>query len=401
MSGGLFAAPRGRLAGAAVALGLLAAVTGCSTSGGFNNLALNNPFSNDPPVASTTLGTGSIKVGLLLPLSAEGAVGTLADNLKNAADLALRDFPNANIQLLVEDDGGTPQGARAGTNQAVAAGAQLVLGPLFADSVPAAASAARNVPVIAFSTDTSKISRGVYLLSFLPQNDVDRIVAYAASKGKRTFAAILPNTASGTLYEQEFQRAVSNAGGQVVGIEHYDIDQTSMQQAATALAMLINSSKIDAVFMPDSGDSTPFLAQIVAANGVKRGKVTYLGSGQWNDPRVIKETNLDGGWYPGPDNSSFAAFAQRYKAAFGAQPLRNATLAYDAVSLAAGLSSKYGAGAFAPQVLTDTNGFIGVDGAFRLNADGTSQRGLAIYEINLSKTTVVDAAPRTFVRPGA
>jgi ABC-type branched-subunit amino acid transport system substrate-binding protein len=174
-----------------------------------------------------------------------------------------------------------------------------------------------------------------------------------------------------------------------------------MQQHATALAMTITSSRVDAVFMPDSGDATPFLAQIVAANGIKPGTVTYLGSGQWNDPRVVKESNVSGGWYPGPDDSNFAGFAKRYKAAFASDPIRTATLAYDAVSLAAGLSAKYGANRFSPQVLADPSGFIGVDGAFRLNADGTTQRGLAVYEIRLGKTTVVDPAPRTFARPGA
>jgi ABC-type branched-subunit amino acid transport system substrate-binding protein len=174
-----------------------------------------------------------------------------------------------------------------------------------------------------------------------------------------------------------------------------------MQQHATALAMLVNSTTVDAVFMPDSGDSTPFLAQIMAANGVKPGKVTYLGSGQWNDPRVTGESNLNGGWYPGPDNSTFGSFSQRYKSAFGATPIRNATLAYDGVTLAAALAMKYGADRFSPAVLTNSNGFIGIDGAFRLLADGTSQRGLAVYEISRGKTMLVDPAPTNFTRPGA
>jgi hypothetical protein len=174
-----------------------------------------------------------------------------------------------------------------------------------------------------------------------------------------------------------------------------------MQEQATALAKMITSGLIvDAVFMPDGVDATPFLAQIMAANGVKPGTVIYLGSGQWNDPKLIKESNLSGGWYPGPDDSTFGAFASRYRAAFGGTPLRNATLAYDAVSLAAGLATKYGPERFSPSVLTNPTGFIGVDGAFRFSSDGTSQRGLAIYEIRLGKITVVDPAPRSF-GPGA
>ena len=62
---------------------------------------------------------------------------------------------------------------------------------------------------------------------------------------------------------------------------------------------------------------------------------------------------------------------------------------------------KYGADRFTPQVLTNANGFIGIDGAFRLNADGTSTRGLAVYEINRGKTSIVDPAPQNFNRLGA
>jgi hypothetical protein len=403
-------ARRAELAGALFAVALAAA--GCSSplggftalSGfsGFNPVGPQVPFVDPASVQGESLGTGAIKIALLLPLSAEGNVGQLAKDMKNAAALALRDFRSADLQVLVKDDTGTPGGARAAATRAISDGATLILGPLFADAVPhAAAAIGNNVPMIAFSSDTSKISRGVYLLSFTPQSDVERVIAHAARQGKHNFAAMVPNTPSGALYLSAFQRAVANAGGEVVSTRQYDVNQPSMQEQATALAKMITGGLIvDAVFMPDGADATPFLAQIMAANGVKPGMVTYLGSGQWNDPKVIRESNLNGGWYPGPDDSSFAAFSSRYRAAFGATPLRNATLAYDAVSLAAGLATKYGSERFSTPVLTNANGFIGVDGAFRFNVDGTSQRGLAIYEIKLGKVTVVDPAPRTF-SPGA
>ena len=94
--------------------------------------------------------------------------------------------------------------------------------------------------------------------------------------------------------------------------------------------------------MPDAGDAAPFLAQVLAADGVRAGKITYLGSGQWDDPRIAAESNLNGAWYPAPESAGFAAFAKRYQAAFGAAPFRTATLAYDATSLAAGLAARFG-----------------------------------------------------------
>src|SRR5262245_36995264 len=143
-----------------------------------------------PPQDPTAVGSGQVKVGLILPLSAAGNAGVAAQSMKNAAEMALAEFQNPNIQLLIKDDGGSPQGANAGAQQAVSEGAEIILGPLFAASVPAVAQVARSrgISVIAFSTDSSVAGRGVYLLSFLPESDVVRIVDYSAGIGKRSFA---------------------------------------------------------------------------------------------------------------------------------------------------------------------------------------------------------------------
>ncbi len=100
------------------------------------------------------------------------------------------------------------------TQQALDEGAEIILGPLFALSVPATAQVtrARGISVIAFSTDSSVAGRGVYLLSFLPESDVNRIIDYAASIGKRSFAALLPDNAYGNVVEAAFKQAVAKQG---------------------------------------------------------------------------------------------------------------------------------------------------------------------------------------------
>jgi ABC-type branched-subunit amino acid transport system substrate-binding protein len=382
----------------AFAVGALIALSACTgsrdgLSGGIGNA----------PVTGEVLGTGPVKVALLLPLSATGNAGQIALNLKNAADLALREFQTPSIQILVKDDRGTAEGARAATTEAIQQGAELILGPLFAQSVSAAAAIAKpaNVPIIAFSTDASSASRGVYLLSFLPQTDVDRIISYAASQGKRSYAALLPQNAYGTVVEAALQKAVANGGGRVMALERYALDQTSMQEKATVVAGLVKSGTVDAVVLPDAGDAAPFLGQILGANGVDPSTIQYLGSGQWDDARIAQESNLNGAWYPAPEKAGFDAFARRYQAAFGSAPFRAATLAYDATSLAAGLTARFGDRRFAIDVLTNPSGFIGIDGVFRLLPDGLNQRGLAIYRIERGQVSVIDPAPRSFTRPGA
>jgi ABC-type branched-subunit amino acid transport system substrate-binding protein len=393
--------PRGRgstAAFSALVVGAFTALSACTAAQlGGDQVAIGNA-----PVAGEVLGTGPVKVALLLPLSATGNAGQIAQNLRNASDLAIREFQTPAVQVLVKDDRGTPEGARAAAGEAIRQGAELILGPLFAQSVTAAAAIAKpaTVPVVAFSTDTSTASRGVYLLSFLPQTDVERIIGYAASRGKSSYAALLPANAYGTVVEAALQRTVANTGGRLLALERYQVDRTSMQEKATVVANLAKSGRVSAIFLPDGGDAAPFLAQILAANGVNPAQVQLLGSGQWDDSRVAQESNLNGAWYPAPERAGFEAFSRRYQAAFGSTPFRAATLAYDATSLASGLAARFGDRRYSAEVLTNPSGFIGIDGTFRLLPDGLNERGLAVYQIDRGQVSIVDPAPRTFTRAG-
>src|ERR1700760_3510231 len=195
----------------------------------------SNPFRSGPSAPAgpaqqpLVAGTGQVKVGLILPLSASGNAGVAAQSMKNAAEMALAEFQNPNIQLLIKDDGGTAQGAQQGAQQALDQGCEIILGPLFALSVPATAqlARARNVSVIAFSTDSSVAGRGVFLLSFLPESDVNRIVEYAGSIGKKSFAAMVPDNAYGSVVEAAFRQAASRKGGRVAAVEKYSSDRAT------------------------------------------------------------------------------------------------------------------------------------------------------------------------------
>ncbi|MGA9319536.1 MAG: penicillin-binding protein activator, partial [Xanthobacteraceae bacterium] len=278
------------------------ALAGCSgTSSYFSSLpSLSSPPQQapaGPPVPETTLGTGQVRVALILPLSAGGNAGVAGQAMRNAAEMALAEFNAPNIQLLVKDDAGTPDGARVAAQQALDEGAELILGPLFAQSVSIVGQIARsrNIPVIAFSTDANVATRGVYLLSFLPESDVARIVQYAASTGKRSYAALIPDNPYGTVVEAALRQDVGRRGGQVVAIEHYPHDKAAMAGPVRNIALA--QARADALFIPDGGDALPDIAQALVASGVNTKKIQLLGTGLWDDPRVFQTPALDGGWY--------------------------------------------------------------------------------------------------------
>src|SRR5262249_40590455 len=210
----------------------------------------------------------------------------------------------------------------------------------------------RGISVIAFSTDSSVAGRGVYLLSFLPESDVNRIVDYAASTGKRSFAALLPENAYGNVVEAAFQQAVSRRGGRVAAFQRYTGDRNQMQAPAQSIAQALGSA--DSLFLPDDGDSLSSAVESLAAAGahLKRGQL--LGTGLWDNPRVFGSAALQGGLYAAPDPSGFRSFAGRYRTRYGQEPVRTATLAYDAVALIAALARTQGPQRFSTDVLTNS-----------------------------------------------
>jgi ABC-type branched-subunit amino acid transport system substrate-binding protein len=346
-----------------------------------------------PQQQPQAVGTGQVKVGLILPLSASGNAGVAAQSMRNAAEMALAEFQNPNIQLLIKDDGGTPQGAAQGTQQALSEGAEIILGPLFAGSVPATAqlTRARGTSVIAFSTDSSVASRGVYLLSFLPESDINRIVDYASGIGKRSFAAMVPDNAYGNVVEAAFKQAVGRKNGRVVAFEKYGADRaTPARTVAQALG------QADALLLADDGDSVVATADALTAAGSNLRNIQLLGTGLWDNPRVFASPVLQGGLYAAPDPAGFRSFANRYRTKFGGEPVRTATLAYDAVALVAALARTQGAQRFSADTLTNPSGFAGIDGLFRFRADGTNERGLAVMKVASGGGTPVAGSPKSF-----
>ncbi len=387
-------------------IGVATALAGCLPNGsGSSNQA--GDFSLSAPTtrvesqplpgttsSSDTLGAGPVKVALIVPLTQASGPSIVGTSLRNAAELALNEAGTNDLTLLIKDDHSTPDGARAAAQAAISDGADLILGPLFAPNVREVAGVVRGSgkPIIAFSTDASAAAPNLYLLSFLIENYVDRIVDFAASKGKKSIAALIPGNDYGRVAEAEFQQAAARRGLRVMSIEHYQSQSPS--GAVQKIAAL--GDQIDTLFIPEQADAMPAMSQALTAAGIDGKKVQILGTGIWNDARVLKLPALQGAWFAAPENAGFNSFAQRYRAKFGSDPTRIATLAYDAVSLAAALARSQGSQRFSESVLTNHSGFNGADGVFRFKQNGENERGLAVLQISNGSAVPLSPAPKSF-----
>lgn len=374
------------------------------------------------------------RIGLVLPLS--GARAGLGEDLLNAASLALFDIGGDRLELVVADTQGTPAGAAAAVQQVLAAKPDLIVGPVFAQEVQAAAPVAHQagISMIALSSDLTVAAQGVYLLGIPPELQIDRVVAHASRQGYLRFAVLAPQNALGQRLARAMEDAVARNGGQVVQRAFYNPDGLGIEEtvreltryparqadleaqiaelrlrgdevslaAITRLEQLEAAGTVsfDALLVPESGSLLREITAWLGYYDVNPNEVRLLGLANWNDPDLLREPLLRGGWYAMTPDDRHAWFAQRYQAAYGEEPTPVAALAYDAMALAAALAHGGSSGDFSERAITDWRGFSGVEGVFRFHDDGTPERGLVVMEIQPGGAVVVDPAPAAF-EPGA
>lgn len=338
-----------------------------------------------------------VRIGMILPLTGFGPQMATAKGMKQAGELALFELDNPLVQLIVKDDKGSPLGAAAAAQEAIAEGAEILVGPLTAVATTAAAPVARKagVPMIAFSNDRRVAGDGVYLLSFLPEQEIERIVAFAAGKGKRHFAALLPDDAYGGVAEAAFRQAVARRGAALGPVTRYRAGANAMLAPVRGLADAVklsadSAAPIDALLIAAGADALPQIDPILTYAGLDSSRIQLLGTGGWDMPNAGRSAAFVRGWYPGPDPHGWTDFAQRFSRSFGQAPPRLASLAFDAVSIAIILSSAEPGQRYTAQMLTRAAGFTGVDGHVRFQADGLPERALAVLELQTFGGNVID-----------
>jgi len=363
-----------------------------------------------PPVAGKLPAGTQVKVAILLPLSGDRA--SLGRAMQRAAEMAVLEQGARNLQLVTFDTRGTAEGATAAAEQAMQQDAKLILGPVFAAEVSAVrARVGGKVNVIAFSNDAAVAGNGVYLLSFSLKQQVDNVIGYAARNGRKRIGIIAPANDYGNQVTALAKEVAGKNGAEVTRTGTYKPDTMEVTDDIKAFAGATGVDRkgrvgrsapldFDAVLIADGGTKLRMVASLLAYYDVDPDKVRYLGTGRWDDRALRRELSLRGGWYAAPDPAQFERFATKYKGAHGDEPPRIATLAYDAVALAATIAKQPDGIDYGSQRLTDPSGFAGVDGIFRFTPDGLSERGLAVVEIGRDELKVVGDPPKSFGVPG-
>ena len=377
------------------------------------------------PAAQTPVpaSDGMVRIGLLLPLS--GRLSTVGTALLEAAQLAVFELADERFMLIVRDTGDTPEAAIAAADSVLAAGAQLIVGPLQGALTREVAPIARRagVSIISFSNDAKVAGPGIYVLGAAPEEQVARIIGYAAERGLKRVAAIVPDDAYGALVARSFQDAAAKARLDVVAIQVTNANGEELSQVvrrltrhderrARALALAASAEQnSEPSSPPPETTPAPFEAILVAAP-VERARelatylshydaaspgVRLLGTSLWAGANLGADRALQGAWFPAALPEVRQRFDARFRQAFRHAPSRLASLAYDATALAA-LLARRGSGApdYSGATLNSPYGFIGNEGLFRFRQDGVAERALAVFEITSAGPAIVSEPPGQF-----
>ena len=344
-----------------------------------------------------------VPVALLVPKSS-GSAGAVAASLENAARLAIDDLTSVKIDLRVYDTGGSTEQAAALAQKAVAEGAQIILGPLFADAANAAgnAVAGQNINVLSFSNNASIAGGNVFVLGPTFENTADRIMRFAKRQGKTKVLIAHPNNVEGQFGRNAVQQAASRNGIAVASINGFEFSQPGVVAVVPQIKAAMDSTGADTlVLTSNSADALPLLAQMLPEAGVSPSNVQYAGLARWDVPaQTLELPGLQNGWFTMPDQGMIQNFQTRYTQAYGTAPHQLAGLAYDGIAAIGALVEAGDKQALTIDALTQGAGFQGVAGAFRLRPNGTNERALSVAMVRDKQVVIIDPAPIKFSGAG-
>lgn len=347
-----------------------------------------------------------VTVALLLPLSGEHK--ELGKAMSNAAQMAMFDIGVEKFEIIPRDTQGTPAGAIRAAQEAIDNGTDMIIGPVFSESLRAIKPITERarLPVVSFTTDWRLAGGDTYVMGFMPFAQVARVSNYAMEQGYGRFAVLGPQNDYSDIVIRTLHHALDRRGRHIVDTRRYDGMQNQndlkdiVGDFVGGKANVDNENlHFDALMMPVGGEGLRTVVTMLSYFDVDHTKARFLGTGLWDDPALTREPGLEGAWFAAPDPTLRADFEKRYAETYGRRPPRLATLSYDATALAAVMTQQYnGRGRiYSRPDMTAPRGFAGIDGIFRFRPDGLVERGLAVLEIRRDGIKVIDPAPKAFM----
>ncbi|MBT5654121.1 MAG: penicillin-binding protein activator [Alphaproteobacteria bacterium] len=321
------------------------------------------------------------RVALLLPLS--GPHSKLGKSMLKAAELSLFESEGQNVEFSPHDTKGSVEGAKAAVQTALKKQPDLILGPLLSDQVKAVTPLAwgSGVPVLSFSNDTSVAGDNVFVMGHPPREQTEQILNYALEQKLFRYVIVAPtNTYGDTVVKTVKDILRENPTARLNEVISYEGDVNTIKNKLASLDL----REIDAILIPEGGYALTQIVKYIATESTDphRGSirsVRLLGTSQWDEDALLRDPHLYGAWFVAPPLKKRRAFEETYKANYKEAPLRLANLSYDGIHISKKLAEQENQSV--SETLTQIQGFSGLDGRLKFDAEGIPKRELAIIEI--------------------
>ena len=409
-----------------------------------------------PPedLRTSLLPNARVRIALLVPLS--GSLEAVGQSLFRAALLALQDSKASDVVLLPFDTAGTPERARIAAHAAVESGAHAIVGPLLAENALAIRDFINQhpIPTVALTNDSTVPADFLVALGHTPTGQIKRIIEHATKENRRKFAVFAPNNYYGHVVAYQAEQALARAGGGLSRVHYYAPYEASFEDSARTLSdfeartaaldfqiksltkdldenrttggdfeeFLANENRseddeaallvIDRLKKRDTTDDLGYDALLLVAtdalklqtmvaqlgfHNLSLPAVRIYGLKPWEDFGPIwQEPNIIGARFVAPDPGGWARFSKRYRATFNEFPPRLASIGYDGMALVQRAASTQQGPEKIRASFQQRNGWLGVEGLFRIDESGLAEHSYAIYEVARRSIKRLTRAPNQF-----
>jgi branched-chain amino acid transport system substrate-binding protein len=337
----------------------------------------------------------SIKIGVISPFSGDGA--NYGKAARTAIDMAVDEI-NAQggvngkkLAVIYEDDKGNPtDGLSAFQKLASVDKVPIVLGPFYSGIMLACAPEAnrQHVVLLSGSATSDNISEaGAYIFRTCPRNlqQAQTIADFAFNKlGLKTSFILYRNVDYGVTLRDAFQKAFTDLGGTIVGVEAVPADATDVRAQLTKVKTAAPAFIFAAVHYPE-GSAILRQSKELGISSV------VIGTDGGYDPQLLKIAGdaangsywVTIGWGDPATNLAVKKFMDAYRTRYSEDPGVYSGLYYDAVQvLAKAISTISGPidGPAIEKALRDTQ-YEGPTGLTKFDSNGDVSKPYTVYHI--------------------
>ncbi|MEK7346829.1 MAG: branched-chain amino acid ABC transporter substrate-binding protein [Pseudomonadota bacterium] len=360
-------------------------------------------------LSAATLAQQVVKIGHVGPVS--GAIAHLGKDNENGARLAVEELNAKGVkiggqtikfELVTEDDGADPKQGTAAAQKLVDSKVNGVVGHLNSGtSIPASKIYSEaGIPQISPSATNPKFTRNGYKTTFrVVADDVHlggTLGRYAVKSLKgQSIAVIDDRTAYGQGVAEEFKKAVTVAGGKIVGHE-FTTDKAS---DFMAILTTLRAKKPDVVFfggmdavagpMLRQMKSLGINAKFMGGDGICSSELAKLAGDAMSDGQVVC---AEAGGVEGTQKKGLEDFNAKFKKRFNADVQVYAPYVYDAVNVMVDAMVRAGSPDPAKYLaaLAKTSNFNGVTGTIGFDEKGDIKNGaLTLYTYKSGKRDAI------------